>query len=122
KPVAVERLKMLSALYAMASEGGNLVASSLGTLQHGKQQLEFPRFTFTGPRGGGDPIRFGLFAGIHGDEPAGVLALIRLIEHLVAQPELGAGYRLFFYPACNPTGLVTGTRLSAAGKDLNREV
>ena len=112
---------MLSRLYAMATEGGKLVASSLGTVQHGAQQLEFPRFTFTGPHGGGDPVRFGLFAGIHGDEPAGVLALIRLLEYLSVEPDLAAGYRLYIYPACNPTGLVARTRLSAAGKDLNRE-
>src|SRR5204863_9203059 len=101
--------------------GGNLVVSALGTVGHGGNKLEFPRFTFTGLHGGGDPIRFGLFAGIHGDEPAGVLALIRLIEHLSAERDLAAGYRLYIYPACNPTGLVARTRLSAAGKDLNRE-
>src|SRR5207244_3454269 len=28
-----------------------------------------PAYLFLGPRGGGDPIRIGLFAGIHGDEP-----------------------------------------------------
>src|SRR5206468_2939574 len=83
--------------------------------------LEFPRFVLNGPRGGGDYVRFGLFAGIHGDEPAGVAALVRLVEVLVAQPELAQGYRLFVYPACNPTGLVAGSRVSATGKDLNRE-
>jgi len=119
--VAVERLKGLLRLYAIASEGRNLGASPLGTVGHGGRQLEFPRFTFTGPHGGGDPVRFGFFAGIHGDEPAGVAALIRLIERLIAEPDLAAGYRLYIYPACNPTGLVAGTRLSAAGQDLNRE-
>src|SRR2546423_14282896 len=77
--------------------------------------------SFTGPHGGGDPVRFGLFAGIHGDDPAGVLALIKLVEDLIAEGDLAAGYRLFIYPACNPAGLLAGTRLSAAGKDLNRE-
>src|SRR5882762_3785594 len=101
KSVAVERLKILSRLYALANEGANLVASSLGIVQGGPQQLELPRFVFTGPHGGGDSVRFGLFAGIHGDEPAGVLALIRLVEGLIAQPDLAAGYRLFLYPACN---------------------
>src|SRR5438874_799758 len=112
---------MLSPLYAMAGDGRNLVASSLGSVQQAFRQLEFPRFTFTGPHGGGDPVRFGLFAGIHGDEPAGVLALIKLVQDLIAEGDLAAGYRLFIYPACNPAGLLAGTRLSAAGKDLNRE-
>ena len=119
--MAVEKLKLLSRLYSLAEQGSNLVASSLGTVQHGADKLEFPRFVFTGPRGGGDPVRFGLFAGIHGDEPAGVLALIRLVDVLLDQPELAAGYRLFLYPACNPTVLIAGKRLSATGKDLNRQ-
>src|SRR2546430_9113947 len=107
---------MLSRLYAMATEGGKLVASSLGTVQHGGKQLEFPRFTFTGPHGGGDPVRFGLFAGSHGDEPAGVAALIRLVQRPIAEPDLGAGDRLYIYPACNPTRLEARTRLSDAGE------
>lgn len=112
---------MLSGLYAMARNHGDFVASSIGIVQHGAEQFEFPRFVFTGPHGGGDPVRFGLFAGIHGDEPAGVLALVRLIQNLMAQRDLSAGYRLYLYPACNPTGLVATTRLSASGKDLNRQ-
>jgi len=83
--------------------------------------LEFPRFIFSGPGGGGDPVRFGVFAGIHGDEPAGVLALARLLEELSRNVELAEGYKLFVYPACNPTGLLAGTRGSETGKDLNRE-
>jgi murein peptide amidase A len=79
------------------------------------------RFTFKGPHGGGDPIRIGFFAGIHGDEPAGSIALLRLAERLAGQPETAEGYELFFYPICNPTGFDARTRCSASGKDLNRE-
>jgi len=80
-----------------------------------------PAYKFIGPRGGGDPIRIGLFAGIHGDEPAGVYALIRFAELLAANVKLATGYHLFFYPVCNPSGFVAGRRCSAGGKDLNRE-
>jgi protein MpaA len=79
------------------------------------------RFIFEGPHGGGDPIRIGLFAGIHGDERAGSEALLRLAETLVATPNMAEGYNLYFYPVCNPTGFDVGTRLSRSGKDLNRE-
>ena len=80
-----------------------------------------PHFLFRGPHGGGDPVRIGLFAGIHGDEPVGPHALIEVISLLHGRPELATGYQLFFYPICNPSGFVKGTRYSASGKDLNRE-
>ena len=76
---------------------------------------------FVGPRGGDTPIRIGIFAGIHGDEPEGVHALVQFIKLLESKPELAAGYYLSFYPVCNSTGFEDGTRFSRSGKDLNRE-
>lgn len=83
--------------------------------------VQLPRYTFIGPKGGDEPIRIGLFAGIHGDEPEGVFALVQFLRLLEARPELATGYCLFIYPVCNPTGFETNTRPSRAGKDLNRE-
>lgn len=80
-----------------------------------------PRCYFRGPDAGHEPVRLGLFAGVHGDEPAGCLSLIRLLLDLAAQPALGKGYELFVYPVVNPTGYEDGTRANRAGKDLNRE-
>jgi murein peptide amidase A len=82
---------------------------------------ELPHQQFSGPGGGGDRVRIGLFAGIHGDEPAGSHALLRFIEILSNEPTLAEGYDLFFYPVCNPRAFAAGTRLSPSGKDLNRE-
>jgi murein peptide amidase A len=79
------------------------------------------RFIFEGPHGGGDPIRIGFFAGIHGDERTGADALLHLAETLVTNPRIAEGYNLHFYPVCNPTGFDAGTRLSRSGRDLNRE-
>jgi predicted deacylase len=76
---------------------------------------------FVGSKGGDTPIRIGIFAGIHGDEPEGVRAAVQFIKLLEAKPELAAGYYLSFYPVCNPTGLEDGTRHARSGKDLNRE-
>lgn len=81
----------------------------------------FPKFIFEGPDGGGDPIRIAFFGAIHGDEPAGAHALLKLAELLVQNPSLAEGYHLHFYPVCNPAGFERGSRLSATGKDLNRE-
>jgi murein peptide amidase A len=119
--VSIGRLEALAPLYELAAVSPYVAYSSLASIPGGVGELEFPRFVFKGPRGGGDSVRFGLFAGIHGDESAGVLALVRLMERLTAQPDLAQGYRLFAYPACNPTGLIANRRLSRTGKDLNRE-
>jgi hypothetical protein len=84
-------------------------------------ELVLPRYLFMGPRDGGDLARVAIFAGIHGDEPEGVAAALRLLLELVEHPEWATGYCLQIYPACNPSGLRRGTRESAAGRDLNRE-
>lgn len=112
---------LLSPLDQLAINSSNLIARRGGKFEVDGQAYELPRYFFIGPRSGGDPIRLGLFAGIHGDEPEGIHALIRFIGQLEAQPELAAGYCLFIYPVCNPTGFEDRTRHSRSGKDLNRE-
>jgi protein MpaA len=79
-----------------------------------------PRFVFRGPNSK-DPICLGIFAAIHGDEPAGALALVRFLLDLAAQPGLAENYLIRAYPICNPTGFEDNTRCSRRGLDLNRE-
>jgi hypothetical protein len=55
-------------------------------------------------------------AGIHGDEPAGPLALLQWIA--MGVPDPGVAWTVF--PLLNPTGWDSGTRECAAGVDLNR--
>src|SRR5437667_509196 len=50
----------------------------LGAFEAGGAQYSLPRFTFQGPNSS-DPIRVGIFAAIHGDEPAGALAAARFL-------------------------------------------
>jgi len=69
----------------------------------------------------GQGMKFGIFAGIHGDEEAGTLATQELIRWAADRPEEFHDYELHFYPACNPTGRLLGTRHSHSGLDLNRE-
>ena len=73
-------------------------------------------------RGGGDTLRIGIFATIHGDEPEGALALPRFLQSLEADPDVAEGYALFIYPMCNPTGFEDNARHNRAGLDLDREV
>jgi protein MpaA len=58
-----------------------------------------------------------LSAGIHGDEPAGPLALLELLQSgFFEQP-----VHWSLCPALNPSGLAAGTRETASGFDLNRD-
>jgi len=111
----------LFTLDEVARNSSNLVANHGARFEAGTETHELPRYLFIGPKGGGDPIRIGIFAGIHGDEPEGVHALVSFLRHLETRPELAAGYCLFAYPICNPTGFEDRTRQCRAGKDLNRE-
>lgn len=56
-------------------------------------------------------------AGIHGDEPAGPLAMLELMRSGFFHDDLH--WRLA--PALNPTGLAAAARESACGTDLNRD-
>ena len=55
--------------------------------------------------------------GIHGDEPAGPLAMLGLIE----ANTWPSGVSLFACPCLNPTGFPGNTRENQAGIDLNRD-
>jgi predicted deacylase len=112
---------LLAPLEQIAANSPNLVANHEARFDANGEAYELPRYLFVGPRGGDTPIRVGIFAGIHGDEPEGVHALVQFIQLLERKPELAMGYYLSFYPVCNPTGFEDGTRLSRSGKDLNRE-
>ncbi len=112
---------LLAPLERIAATSPNLVANHEARFEIGGENYDLPRYLFVGPRGGDTPIRVGIFAGVHGDEPEGVHAIVQFIQLLEAHPELAAGYYLSFYPICNPTGFEDGTRHSRGGQDLNRE-
>src|SRR6267378_2364641 len=95
-------------------------ANMLGSFEVGGKTYSLPRFTFRGPDAS-EPIRIGIFAAIHGDEPAGALAAIEFLRHVAAEPEVARNFHLEVYPLCNPTGFEDGTRNSRRGRDLNRE-
>jgi protein MpaA len=112
---------VLAPLGQLAADSSSLIANHGARFEVGGESYDLPRYLFLGPGGGAEPIRIGLFAGIHGDEPEGVHALVRFLTALERGPEQATGYCLFIYPVCNPTGFEDNTRLSRSGKDLNRE-
>lgn len=111
-------LPILEQLDSLSAQSESLVRSPL---RGPNSRTELSRYILLGPKGGGDPIRIGIFAGIHGDEPGGVEAVQIIAKRLIQEAALAEGYQLFLYPACNPGGLALGTRYSSTGKDLNRE-
>jgi predicted deacylase len=61
--------------------------------------------------------RLYLSTGIHGDEPAGPLAVLQLLRDNLWP----ASADLWLCPCLNPTGFTLNTRENAAGLDLNRQ-
>ena len=112
---------VLEPLDKMAANSPHLIAIHGAQIEASGQITKLPRYLFTGPQGGDQPIRVGLFAGIYGDEPEGVLALAEFVNYLEAGPELAAGYNLFIYPICNPDGFDHNRRTLPSGKDMGRE-
>jgi murein peptide amidase A len=108
-------------LAEIAARSSNLIVCPPGRFELCGQTHDLPRYLFLGPAGGAEPIRIGIFAGLHGDEPASAFALLRFIRHLEAHPEIARGYCLFLYPVSNPTGFEDNTRNNRSDKDLNRE-
>jgi murein peptide amidase A len=113
--------RLLAGLDRTVENSSHVIRRPFGEFENSGRSYVLPRYIFLGPRGGGDTIRIGIFAGIHGDEPQGAWALRRFLSGLEQEPDLARGYALFIYPACNPTGLEDGTRFSRGGVDLNRE-
>jgi hypothetical protein len=116
---SVERL--LSPFDRLAQNSTNLSRRCLGLFQRGDEGYTLARYFYLGAKGGGDVIRIGIFATIHGDEPEGSLALAKLVAELEREPEIAKGYALYLYPLCNPTGFEDNTRQARGGTDLNRE-
>ncbi len=112
---------LFAPLFEIAEECDALIGSMAGVFSAEGRRFGLPRFVFVGPEAEHEPIRLGLFAGIHGDEPAGAEALVHFFTDLAESPERARGYDLVIYPVCNPTGYEDGTRGNWRGIDLNRE-
>lgn len=116
QPNAIQR--RLKPLLDLAEHSDYLVAGSAGGFVVGRGAFQIPRFIFMGPAGGGETMRLGLFAGLHGDETEGAEAVVEFLRELETSPQIARGFHIYAYPICNPTGFVAGTRLNLSGEDL----
>ena len=57
-----------------------------------------------------------LVAGVHGDEPDGILAALEFARRFSRTPQLVSNYALTIYPCVNPIGYERMTRENGAGK------
>lgn len=105
--VAFDFLSFQSA-FRQAAEDAGFTANTLAEVLPG------PLVAWGKP---GPGPRIYLSAGIHGDEPAGPLALLELLQSGFF--DYPAHWSLC--PALNPSGLAAGTRENASGIDLNRD-
>jgi hypothetical protein len=112
---------LLAPLDRLVKDSPNLVVPRQTKFESEGESYVLPRYRFIGPKSGDAPIRVGIFAGIHGDEPEGAYAAVRFLRFLESYAETAKGYYLSVYPVCNPTGFENNTRHSRRGKDLNRE-
>lgn len=94
--------------FRAASEGAGFCEVPLGTFSAG------PLLAWDKP---GKGPRVYLSAGMHGDEPAGPLALLEMIR----QGFFELPFAWSICPALNLSGLIAGTRENAEGVDLNRD-
>lgn len=104
----------------LAESCRHIVGTVAGAFQVGENHYTIPRFSVLGPVATGHK-RIGIFSLVHGDEPTGTAALLRLLQSIAVNPALATGYDLVVYPVCNPTGYEDGTRHNRHGLDLNRE-
>jgi len=101
----------LAERFAVAARAGGFNADRFGLVRG------YPLLALTKPAPTDGRPSVYLSAGIHGDEPAAPLALLRLLE----AGTLDARASWYLCPLLNPTGLAAGTRENAEGVDLNRD-
>lgn len=77
----------------------------------------FPLVVLRSPGESPDASHIYVSAGIHGDEPAGSLAVLEGLRRGIFAPRLAWD----IFPALNPGGLARGTRENPQGIDLNRD-
>lgn len=116
QPDAAQRL--LKPLLDLAENSDYLIGGSVGHFLVGQSVYQIPRFIFMGPTGGGDTVRLGIFAGLHGNDPEGAAALVELLQELEVNPQAARGFHLYVYPICNPVGFAGRTQSKSADEDL----
>jgi hypothetical protein len=93
----------LEPVFECADNASSLLASRY-PVKIGGEIFELPKFLVLGERGGGVPIRLGLYAGLDAGQLDTVIAASRLLLQLELSPALARDYALFAAPVVNLPG------------------
>ncbi len=101
--------------------GARLRHSTIGRLGYRQESFPVHLLRFSAAPRERRPLRVLLVAGVHGTEPAGVEALIRIAEELARDPSRFSAVSLDIVPVVNPWAWVYGYRYNGDGEDVNRD-
>ena len=100
--------EQLSNLYQVVQRSSNVFGSPLGPIPADTRQLYLPRFVYFGPSASDAALRLSFLAGFDHRDLRPTLSLLRFIEGLALQPDLGQGLNLSFFPLLDVLGLARG--------------
>jgi hypothetical protein len=98
---ARESLKRTLAPAFLCAETSSSLIASRHVVRLRGHTYEIPKLLLLGQRGGGEPIRLGIFAGFEPGQIEIVTALTALLLDLEASPARARDYALFGYPVVN---------------------
>lgn len=96
---------------------GNFNVKDIGNVNLGS--VIYPLYAVIAKSPNKDAKKVFVSAGIHGDEPAGVYAVLDFLEDRIER--YLDDYSFVVLPCLNPTGFVRGSRYNADGVDINRD-
>lgn len=94
---------IIEPLLDCAAESASLLARK-HPVAIGDETYQLPKFLLLGERGGGVPIKLGLYAGLDAGQVDTVIAAVRLLLQLELMPHLAKDYAIFGYPIVNLPG------------------
>lgn len=100
--------EQLSTLYELVQRSSNVFGSPLGPIRTDTQPLYLPRFVYFGPNASEAALRLSFLSGFDHRDLRPTLALLRFVEGLALQPDLGQGLNLSFFPLLDVLGLARG--------------
>lgn len=111
----------LAPLITVAGQSSSLIASHHPVSVNGRDH-DIAKFLLLGQRGGGQPIRVGLFSGFEARNLDSIQALVQLLIQLRLSPALTRDYALLAYPVVNLSGFTEeATPLAEFEKRFARE-
>jgi predicted deacylase len=104
---------------AASLQGTGVDFQEFGRVQYGRESLPLWVLRQAGASPASSTVC--LLAGVHGNEPAGVQALLSLATRLHAHPDAFAGMRYVLVPLANPWGWERNLRHNGDNRDVARK-